>query len=116
MTIEEIARIAHEVNRGLCEALGDDSQVRWEEAPEWQINSAINGVKLVRDKENASPGDSHAAWRYEKVRAGWVYGEVKDEAIRQHPCLVPFEELPPEQRLKDHLFVTVAKVLLGNAK
>lgn len=111
MKIEDIARIAHEVNRGLCQALGDDSQVPWEEAPEWQTKSAIHGVELHRD-EDVGPGDSHRSWMQEKVDAGWVCGEVKDEAAKTHPCLVPFDQLPPEQQLKDHLFVAVASVLL----
>ena len=111
MEIEEIARTCHEVNRGLCLALGDFSQKLWEDAPEWQRESAINGVKSVQDG-NDLPGESHRSWADEKVAAGWVYGEVKDEDAKTHPCLVPFEDLPPEQQLKDHLFVTTAKVLL----
>jgi hypothetical protein len=45
----------------------------------------------------------------EKVAAGWVYGEVKDPDAKPptHPCIVPFEELPPEQQFKDVLFKTI---------
>ncbi len=114
MTIEEIARTCHEVNRGLCESQGDDSQKRWEEAPEWQRVSAVNGVKSVQ-AGNDLPGESHRSWMDEKRCNGWVYGEVKDEDAKTHPCFVPFEDLPLEQQLKDHLFVTTAKVLLGDA-
>ena len=39
MDIEKIAKTCHEVNKVFCEALGDDSQVSWEEAPEWLKNS-----------------------------------------------------------------------------
>lgn len=112
MDIETIARICHEVNRGLCEALGDDSQNHWEEAAEWQQMSAISGVHQVKAGLSA-PYMSHKAWMAEKLDAGWVYGEVKDEDAKTHPCLVPFEDLPVEQQLKDHLFVTTAKVLLN---
>lgn len=112
MTFEQIAKICHEVNRGLCEALGDDSQKRWEDAPEWQRESIIDGVKNVQ-AGNDLPGESHWNWMGHKTAAGWKYGEVKDETAKAHPCMVPFEELPLEQQLKDHLFVTVAKVLLG---
>lgn len=111
MEIEEIARICHEVNRGLCEALGDDSQLRWENAMDWQQMSAISGVYHVKAGFSA-PYMSHGAWMQEKLDSGWVYGEAKDEDAKTHPCLVSFENLPIEQQLKDHLFVTVAKVLL----
>lgn len=36
MTEDQIARVCHEVNRAYCQALGDNSQPTWEEAPQWQ--------------------------------------------------------------------------------
>ena len=42
--IQEAARLAHEVNRGYCQFLGDDSQLPYDQAPEWQKLSALNGV------------------------------------------------------------------------
>lgn len=111
MDIEAIARICHEVNRGLCLALHDYSQMRWEDAPAWQRKSAIHGVEMV-SLGHDEPERSHGNWFSEKLDAGWVCGEVKDEDAKTHPCMVPFEDLPAEQQLKDHLFVTTAKVLL----
>ena len=46
MKAEDIAKVAHEVNRAYCEALGDTSQLSWEDAPEWQKASARAGVDL----------------------------------------------------------------------
>lgn len=110
MEVERIAEICHEVNRGLCEALGDTSQVRWSEAPGWQRDSAISGVRSVQGG-NDLPSNSHENWTREKLTDGWVLGDVKDPEAKTHPCLVPFEELPIEQQLKDHLFVTIARLL-----
>lgn len=45
MKSEEIAKIAHEANRIYCQTLGDYSQPPWEDAPDWQKNSAIAGVQ-----------------------------------------------------------------------
>ena len=36
MNNEDIARVAHQVNKAYCEALGDTSQPDWENAPDWQ--------------------------------------------------------------------------------
>ncbi len=113
MTNEEIARICHEVNRGFCEALGDFSQTQWETAPEWQRESALEGVKNAL--AGAAPSESHESWARQKVEDGWTWGAVKDPEAKTHPCLVGFYELPAEQQLKDHLFVTVVRVL-GNVK
>jgi hypothetical protein len=47
ITFEELARITHEANRTYCQALGDDSQLHWDNAPEWQRESALAGVKFT---------------------------------------------------------------------
>lgn len=104
MTHAEIARIAHEVNRAYCQALGDDSQPAWEDAPEWQRSSAINGVQFHIDNPDAGPDHSHNEWLREKAATGWKYGPVKDADKREHPCFVPYEQLPVEQKAKDYLF------------
>ncbi len=113
MTNEEIAKICHEVNRGLCEALLDYSQEPWEIAPDWQRESALEGVKNAL--AGAEPHESHEGWSNQKLEDGWKYGPIKDPGKMEHPCLVPFDELPVTQQLKDHLFVTVVRVL-GNVK
>lgn len=105
--VEAIARTCHEVNRAWCEYNGDSSQKPWEFAPDWQKESAINGVQFVLENPNAGDAASHEAWSREKIAAGWTYGPVKDEAAKTHPCLVPFGELPPAQQFKDRLFRTV---------
>ncbi len=107
MDISQVAKLCHNVNRTWCEMNGDDSQPPWGEAPAWQVESAINGVKFHLDNPDASPSHSHENWLKEKEAAGWVYGEIKDAEARTHPCFVPFEELPEDQQLKDHLFRAV---------
>ena len=102
--IEEIARVAHEVNRAYCQALGDFSQTPWDEAPEWQRQSTIEGVKLHLDNRSADPSASHVAWMERKKSEGWIYGTVKDEEAKTHPCMVPFASLPQHQQAKDFIF------------
>lgn len=118
-TVEDIARICHEVNRAYCAAMGDDNQVAWDDAPHWQKDSAMNGVKMHLDNPDATPEDSHVSWYAQKEAEGWVYGEVKDPEAKTHPCMVPYAELPAEQRAKDYLFRAtvhnVAGVLRANA-
>jgi hypothetical protein len=112
MEIKQIARIAHEANRAYCQTIGDNSQPKWSEAPNWQQISAINGVKHVMDNSDAKPSDSHESWLKEKTRDGWKYGEIKDPDKKEHPCFVPYDELPEEQKKKDYLFIAVVKALL----
>jgi len=111
MTIEQIARICHDANASLCASVGDFSQTSWGEAPEWQRESAINGVEFHLAHPDAPASATHDSWLKEKVESGWVYGEVKDADARTHPCIVPFEQLPPEQQAKDHLFRGIVNAL-----
>lgn len=111
MEIEQIARVCHEVNRAYCASLGDHSQPSWEDAPYWQRASAINGVCYTIEHPDAKPSDSHDSWLAEKRAAGWKYGPVKNSETKEHPCFVPYEELPQEQKVKDHLFQAVVRAL-----
>ncbi|HET6485820.1 MAG TPA: RyR domain-containing protein [Spirochaetia bacterium] len=111
MTNEQIAKVCHEANRAYCATLGDTSQVPWEQAPEWQRTSAVNGVEHARDPA-AKPSDSHDGWLKEKAATGWKYGPVKDPEKKEHPCFVPFADLPEEQKRKDALFLAVARALM----
>lgn len=110
MTMDDIARVCHEVNRAYCEALGDNSQVRWGDAPEWQHVSARLGVDLHLSGD-FGPEASHISWMKKKLDDGWTYGPVKDAEKKEHPCLVPFAELPREQQAKDYIFRAVVHAL-----
>ncbi len=104
MTISDIAKVAHEINKSYCESIGDNSQPDWENAPEWQKSSAINGVKFHLDNPDATPSASHESWLKQKIEEGWTWGAVKDPEKKEHPCFVPYEQLPTEQKSKDYLF------------
>jgi cytochrome c1 len=111
LTVLEIAKVCHEVNKAYCEALGDTSQPTWEDAPEWQKSSAMTGVHLHLNNPNAGPDDSHNSWLKQKQEEGWSYGPVKDPELKQHPCFVPYEELPASQKAKDYIFRQVVHSL-----
>ena len=102
------ARVAHEANRAYCQAIGDDSQLPWDDAPQWQRYSAINGVRFHRANPGATPENSHESWLAEKVANGWEYGPVKDAEAKKHPCCVPFDDLPVAQKANDFIFRAIA--------
>lgn len=108
MTDEQIAKVCHEANRAYCEALGDHSQPTWENAADWQKTSALKGVQLHLSGEHP-PSASHESWMQEKLDTGWKYGPVKNPLIKEHPCMVPFDQLPIEQQRKDILFKNVVE-------
>lgn len=104
-----IAIACHQQNRTYCQQLGDDSQPLWIDAPEWQTSSAVMGVQAALI--NPNPAASHESWMKQKVDDGWVYGEKKDPKAKTHHCIVPYDELPAEQKKKDTLFIEMVQQL-----
>lgn len=104
LKVEEVARLCHEANRVYCESVGDFSQADWDKSPEWQKTSAINGVKFHLANPQATAENSHENWFKEKQEDGWQYGPAKDTIRKLHPCMLPYNQLPEKQRIKDHIF------------
>lgn len=106
-----IAIVCHEANKAWCETSGDNSQKHWEDAEQWQRDSAIKGVEFRIANPDAKEDSQHNAWMKDKVDSGWVYGEVKDADKKTHPCIVPFNKLPEFQQKKDKLFCAIVDAL-----
>ena len=43
----------------------------------------------------------HEVWALGRIKDGWTYGEIRDDANRQTPCLVPYDELSEEEKEYD---------------
>ena len=110
--IVNVAMICHEANKAYCRTLGDYSQVAWLTSPLWQRDSAIAGVRACMENPDAPPSASHEAWVDRKTKEGWTYGKEKHAILKQHPCVLPYDELPPEQQKKDRLFCAICKALI----
>lgn len=102
-----IACVCHEANKAICESVGDTSQVHWNEAPEWQRGSAIEGVVEVLDDPSITPETLHKRWMKKKIDDGWVYGSEKSEEKKTHPNLVDYDDLSDIDKLKDDVFLAI---------
>lgn len=40
----------------------------------------------------------HEVWAKNRIEQGWTYGEKRSDELKQHPCLIPYEELPEEEK------------------
>ena len=49
--------------------------------------------------------NAHEAWARERLSDGWRWGPHRDEAARLHPSLVPYDELPEEEKKYDRIAV-----------
>lgn len=43
----------------------------------------------------------HENWSAGRIADGWVYGETRDDKTKTTPCLVPYSELPEEEKEYD---------------
>ena len=43
----------------------------------------------------------HEVWAQSRMEQGWTWGEERSDALKQHPCLVPYEELPEVEKAYD---------------
>lgn len=108
--VDRIAKVCHEVNRAYCEGIGDYTQKPWEQAADWQRESAILGAR-ARLEQTLTPEEQHNLWMRHKQTNGWVYGERKDEVAKTHPCIVPYSMLPEKQKVIDLLFGAVVNAM-----
>lgn len=36
----------------------------------------------------------HEVWAKNRIDEGWTLGAERNDELKQHPCLIPYEELP----------------------
>jgi hypothetical protein len=111
--VEQIAEVCHEANRALCKALHDRVLPEWNQLLPEQRVGTVRGVRAALADPSIDPATSHEAWRLDKVMHGWSYGPVTDDEKKQHKNIVPYTDLPIEQKMKDHLFLEIIRCLNG---
>lgn len=109
--LEPIARVVHEAVRAWSIAHEQDALPAWSEAPEWMRSSTRQSVQFVLDHPEAGPDTQHEEWVRQRRADGWTFGPVRDEALKQHPMLIPFSDLPRFEQQKDALVCAIVKAL-----
>lgn len=109
-TDEEIAVVVHEANCGVQYITGDPCP-----AEHWSALNAETKVSVIRGvsraRQGLTPREMHDEWFRDKLALGWSYGPEKNGVNKTHPCMVPYAELPPSQRIKDELFLAIVAVM-----
>ena len=63
-----------------------------------------SGVTLTKEIEELTEllaKNAHDIWAQQRLDEGWTYGPQRDDQAKQHPCLVPYEELPDSEKEYD---------------
>ena len=43
----------------------------------------------------------HEVWAQSRIEQGWTYGADRNDVLKKHPCLIPYEELPEVEKAYD---------------
>src|SRR5690606_36912944 len=58
--------------------------------------------------------NAHDNWAQQRISQGWKYGPVRDDIKREHPCLIPYKDLPePEKEFNRSTALETIKMLLS---
>lgn len=63
-------------------------------------NDVVLPVELDELVENIAK-NVHEVWAQSRIEQGWTYGEERNDVLKTHPCLIPYEELPEEEKAYD---------------
>ena len=83
----------------------------------YKIRQVKKGFKAVtlhlnNDEIETMAKVEHLRWSWEKRLAGWVFDNIKNEARKTHPSLIPYQELSESEKEKDRELVKLIPALL----
>ena len=105
--IEAIAKVCDAAN-AVCCALHGEEPLAWDNGGR---EASIASVKFLLMHPDAGDSALHKDWTAMKLKDGWSWGSEKDPEQKTHPCLVPFESLPPYQQEKDRIFIGIVRTM-----
>ena len=85
--VEKIKRILNERKKDYVPQPIDTSDIRLPEELNVLIEQMAKNV--------------HEVWAQSRISQGWSYGSERNDELKQHPCLVPYEELPEVEKAYD---------------
>lgn len=105
-----IAREVHESLRAWCESNGKFYFPPWDDLDEVQQNLSIEVVNTCLSRpDKMTPEAMHDLWMEVKRKDGWTYGPEFDDAAKTHPSMVPFDDLPEYEKVKDQFVIDVTE-------
>ncbi len=103
------ARIASILRLAGLEIVPRDRQRGRQRAPDRDI-----GARLEGNMERLAKAE-HDGWMTQRAKQGWRYGTPRDDALKLHPSMVAYEELPEPEKEKDRVAVRHYRALVEAA-
>ena len=108
----------------LSEELKEQNRMNVRDIP---VKLELAGYIMTPARSNRPPFDfpgellevlaeaEHERWMQSKLDAGWTYGAKTNNERKQNQCLVPWKELPEEEKVKDRDLVRGIPQVLARA-
>lgn len=69
--------------------------------PQPEDTSNINLPKELEPLIEKMSKNVHEVWAATRIAQGWKYGEKRNDDLKTHPSLIPYEELSEEEKVFD---------------
>ena len=69
--------------------------------PKHENTDDIQLATELNDLVEAMAKNVHEMWAESRMKQGWTYGLERNDQLKHHPCLVPYEELPEVEKVYD---------------
>lgn len=69
--------------------------------PEWIDPADITLPPDVEELTERLAREVHGAWARQRLANGWRYGPERNDARREHPCILPYDELSVAEKEYD---------------
>lgn len=111
--IHTIAEVCHNAVRAWMHLHGDPTYPTWLLSPGYMKRANISSVEFILTNPDSTFQEIHGNWCSSKVKEGWKYGKVLNSHRKTHPCLIPYDELPPKQKGKNAIYKGIVLHLRG---
>lgn len=103
--LELILTVVHNANAVLKKINGEKHEELADMEP--ARRAGIKAAIKYALENDTTPEESHNKWLEAQENLGYKYGIEIDRDKLLHPCMVPYYQLPAEQKLKDDMFVAI---------
>ena len=69
--------------------------------PQPQDTAQVSLPDDIRELTELLAKNTHEVWAKQRLSEGWRYGPRRDDALKEHPCLIPYEQLSEIEKQYD---------------
>ena len=108
MNYEKITKAIYEATRKEAEwSRRSIVPETWKKRDEKFRNQMVDVVKeYLTMNKLPTPEEAHNSWMKSYLKMGWKYGPARNPEKKTHPDLIPYWELPQDERDKDAIFLS----------